>query len=57
MAHTVTIIEGTTPTGGGRAEYRIVCYKCGLIDKTGTEAQAQAVANYHRDFPHRSRIL
>jgi hypothetical protein len=54
MAHKVTIIEGTTPTGGGRQEFRIVCDKCGLVDKAGSEREAKSAANRHRDFPQRS---
>lgn len=55
MAHKVNIIQGTTPTGGGRAEYRVVCDKCGLVDKSGDERGATSAANRHRDFPHRPR--
>lgn len=55
MSHDVNIIVGTTPTGT-RPEFRIVCDKCGTIDKSGSMREAISVAEWHHDYPHRSRM-
>ncbi len=52
MTHRVTVVKSTRPNGSKAPEYRIVCDKCGLIDKS-----EKLVAKRHEDLPNRPGII
>jgi hypothetical protein len=57
MTHRVTVVKSTRPNGSKAPEYRIVCDKCGLIDKSERERSAKLVAKRHEDLPNRPGII
>jgi hypothetical protein len=55
MAHNCTIREEETLVSGRSVltTFKIICDKCGLIEKARTERDAKARAQAHVNMPHK----
>jgi hypothetical protein len=53
----VTVVKFVRFSGLRAPEYRIVCDKCGLIDKSEKEWSAKLVAKRHEDLPNQPGII
>lgn len=55
MAHKCTVREEATLIHGRSvlSTFKVICDKCGLIEKAGTSREAHARARAHENLPHK----